>query len=140
MKSEAAFQRLLHSSSEVPRTPRPFIDRGRYPEEAGREEETQREGTPSDDELEIDDVPFAYKAPNATQPINIRGMKTPSGSIAGSVNGDDTNMQAETPSSSYGATAMDIDMVHFHVFFDENYYKLKTGCRTSGRPCSTRHL
>lgn len=120
VKSEAAFQRLIHSSSELPRTPRPIIDRGRYPEEAGREEETQREATPSDDELELDDTPFAYSAPSGTQPITIRGMRTPggsaansvSGSVAGSVNGDDLiGMSISEASSSNGTTPMDVDMV-----------------------------
>ncbi|RXW22585.1 hypothetical protein EST38_g3286 [Candolleomyces aberdarensis] len=120
VKSEAAFQRLLHSSSELPRTPRPVIDRGRYPEEAGHEEETQREATPSDDELELDDTPFAYSAPSGTQPINIRGMRTPggsaansvAGSVAGSVNGDElTGMSISEASSSNGYMPMDVDMV-----------------------------
>ncbi|TEB38947.1 hypothetical protein FA13DRAFT_1724890 [Coprinellus micaceus] len=123
VKSEAAFQRLIHSVSELPRTPRPLIDRGRYPEEAGHEEDTHREATPSDDEVELDDTPFAYNAPNATQPISIRGrgMITPSGSAAnsvagsvtGSVNGDDQLMCMSEASSSYNggaSTPMDVDM------------------------------
>lgn len=122
VKSEAAFQRLIHSSSDVPRTPRPFIDRGRYPEEAGHEEEAQREGTPSDDELELDDTPFAYNSSSGTQPINIirgRAMRTPggsaansvAGSVAGSVNGDDQTMSISEASSSFsGPAPMDVDM------------------------------
>ncbi|EAU92742.2 hypothetical protein CC1G_01787 [Coprinopsis cinerea okayama7 len=124
VKSEAAFQRLLHSNSELPippRTPRPFTDRGRYPEEAPvHEEETQREETPSDDELELDE-PFAFSAPpppaTGTQPINIVRQKTqtPAGSAAGSVNGDDASMLmsvSETSSSSFGGNnMMDVDMV-----------------------------
>lgn len=121
MKSEAAFQRLIHSVSELPRTPRPIIDRGRYPEEAGHEEDAHREGTPSDDEIGLDDTPFAFSAPNATQPISIRGrqggMMTPSGSransvagsVAGSFNGDDQTMSVSEASST--GTPMDVDMV-----------------------------
>lgn len=120
VKSEAAFQRLIHSASDVPRTPRPFIDRGRYPEEAGHED-TQRETTPSDDELDVDDTPFAYSTSTSTQPINIRGrgMRTPghsatnsvAGSVAGSFNGDDQTMSISEASSGYGGpSAMDVDM------------------------------
>ncbi|KAF8913061.1 hypothetical protein CPB84DRAFT_1760258 [Gymnopilus junonius] len=112
IKSEAAFQKLVASVSELPlqpRTPRSFVDRGRYPEEVGQEE-TTREETPSDDEPETEEGPFAFSAPSGTQPINIRRLThTPSGSIAGSVNGDDTGMSISETSSSFGATAMDVD-------------------------------
>ena len=152
VKSEAAFQRLIHSVSEIPRTPRPLIDRGRYPEEAGHEEDTHREGTPSDDEVELDDTPFAFNAPNATQPISIRGrqggMITPSGSaansvagsVAGSVNGDDQLMCMSEASSSYNggaSTPMDVDMVSIsfpHSWIDINSHCHPAPSRPLGRP------
>ena len=120
-KSEAAFQRLVASVSDLPiqpRTPRP-VDRGRYPEEAGKEEEATREDSPSDDEQEkTEEVPFAFNPHvTTTQPINIQRPSsrtiTPAGSIAGSiagsVNGDDAGMSISETSSSFGA-AMDVDM------------------------------
>ena len=118
MKSEAAFQRLLHSSSELPRTPRPLLDRGRYPEEAGNDDDVKREDSPSDDELELDE-PFAFSIPNPpthSQPINIIRHKTltPAGSAAGSVNGDEMGMlmSVSETSSSFGTSSMmDVDMV-----------------------------
>ncbi|KAJ7103297.1 hypothetical protein B0H15DRAFT_205877 [Mycena belliarum] len=101
VQSEAAFQRLLASGVELPRTPRTVADRGRYPEEAGHEE-FQREDTPSDDGEDNDSTytPF-YPVPNGSEPINIR---TP----AGSVNGDDINTMciSESPSLS----GMDVDV------------------------------
>ncbi|KAF9056572.1 hypothetical protein BJ165DRAFT_1522473 [Panaeolus papilionaceus] len=118
VKSEAAFQRLVASVSEwpaQPRTPRSFIDRGRYPEEAGHDEVT-REESPSDDEDEInEEAPFAFAPPpTGTQPINIAKPHTRSGSIAGSIsgsmNGDDTGMSISETSSSFGGIAMDVDM------------------------------
>ncbi|XP_006454034.1 hypothetical protein AGABI2DRAFT_113795 [Agaricus bisporus var. bisporus H97] len=85
VKSEAAFQRLITSCSDLPlqpRTPRPS-DRGRYPEEAGHED-NQREDTPSDDdENDETEEPFAFSAPGGTDPINIRKPVTPAGSIYG---------------------------------------------------------
>ena len=115
IKSEAAFQKLVASVSDLPaqpRTPRSFVDRGRFPEEAGHEE-TTREDTPSDDdEPDAEEGPFAFSAPTGTQPINIRRpTHTPSGSIASSINGDDAGMCISEASSSFGATAMDIDQV-----------------------------
>lgn len=112
VQSEAAFQRLLASGVELPRTPRTVADRGRYPEEAGHEE-FQREDTPSDDgdDNESTYTPF-QPIPNGSEPINIR---TP----AGSVNGDDINSMciSESPSLS----GMDVDVVSlpgisFHSF------------------------
>lgn len=103
----------MASCSELPaqpRTPRTFTDRGRYPEEAVREETTQEE-SPSDDESETEEGQFAFSALSGTQPINIQKGHTPSGSIAGSFNGDDLNMSISETSSSFGAAAMDIDMV-----------------------------
>ncbi|KAJ7926013.1 hypothetical protein B0H13DRAFT_1109586 [Mycena leptocephala] len=101
VQSEAAFQRLLASGVELPRTPRTVADRGRYPEEAGHEE-FQREDTPSDDgdDNESTYTPF-QPIPNGSEPINIR---TP----AGSVNGDDINSMciSESPSLS----GMDVDV------------------------------
>lgn len=107
VKSEAAFQRLITSCSDLPlqpRTPRTATDRGRYPEEAGHEE-SQREDTPSDDE-EGDglDEPFAFSASGGSEPINIRKPLTP----AGSVNGDGMTMSVSETSSD--SNAMEIDM------------------------------
>ena len=120
VKSEAAFQRLVTSVSELPlqpRTPRPSIDRGRYPEEAAQEEEITREDSPSDDdEPEVEEeVSFALNPPlTGTQPINIQRPAsrtiTPAASVAGSINGDDPGMSISETSSNFG-TAMDIDMV-----------------------------
>ncbi|KAJ6504385.1 hypothetical protein DFH09DRAFT_291620 [Mycena vulgaris] len=101
VQSEAAFQRLLASGVELPRTPRTVADRGRYPEEAGHEE-FQREDTPSDDGDDNDSTytPF-YPIHSGSEPINIR---TP----AGSVNGDDINTMyiSESP----GLSGMDVDV------------------------------
>ncbi|KAF7337447.1 hypothetical protein MSAN_02217600 [Mycena sanguinolenta] len=101
VQSEAAFQRLLASGVELPRTPRTVVDRGRYPEEAGCDE-FQREDTPSDDGDDNDSTYTPYHPlPNGSEPINIR---TP----AGSVNGDDINTMSisESPSLS----GMDVDV------------------------------
>ncbi|KAF8215974.1 hypothetical protein K438DRAFT_1954660 [Mycena galopus ATCC 62051] len=101
VQSEAAFQRLLASGVELPRTPRTVTDRGRYPEEADPEE-FQREDTPSDDGDDNDSVYTPFQPiPNGSEPINIR---TP----AGSVNGDDINTMciSESPSLS----GMDVDV------------------------------
>ncbi|KAF7307127.1 hypothetical protein MIND_00506100 [Mycena indigotica] len=98
VQSEAAFQRLLASGVDIPRTPRTVADRGRFPEEAVQDDLFQREDTPSDDD--DDDADFAI--PHGTDPINI---KTPAGSVAGSVNGDEMFV-AESPSLS----AMDVDV------------------------------
>ncbi|KAJ6575356.1 hypothetical protein B0H19DRAFT_638124 [Mycena capillaripes] len=101
VQSEAAFQRLLASGVELPRTPRTVADRGRYPEEAGHEE-FQREDTPSDDGDDNDSTytPL-YPLPSGSEPINIR---TP----AGSVNGDDINTMCI--SESPGLSGMDVDV------------------------------
>jgi hypothetical protein len=109
VKSEAAFQRLISSSTGLPtqpRTPRVAPDRGRYPEEAGQDEEPQREDTPSDDDDETDDAPFAFSASGGSQPISIQNPRTP----AGSSNGDDLYMSI-SESSSFGTVAMDVDLV-----------------------------
>ncbi|KDQ31041.1 hypothetical protein PLEOSDRAFT_173131 [Pleurotus ostreatus PC15] len=110
VQSEAAFQRLVASCSELPtqpRTPRNAHDRGRYPEEAGHEEDTQHEPE-SDDEDEGEDPTFTF-VPRGSEPININKPFTPSGSvagsIAGSINGDDISI-----CGSPGTVAMDIDI------------------------------
>jgi hypothetical protein len=124
VKSEAAFQRLVASCSELPaqpRTPRTFTDSGRYPEEAVREENTQGE-SPSDDESDTEEGQFAFSAISGTQPINIQKPLTPAGSIAGSFNGDDLNMSISETSSSFGAAAMDIDVVNVNSALFRAYY------------------
>ncbi|KAG5647541.1 hypothetical protein DXG03_008894 [Asterophora parasitica] len=108
VKSEAAFQRLITSCSDLPippRTPRVTADRGRYPEEAGREE-FQREDTPSDDEEQVVDIPSAFSSLGGSEPIAIKKPPTP----AGSLNGDDLSMMSTSESSSFGAAAMDVDL------------------------------
>lgn len=104
---------MVASVSDLPRTPRPLTDRGRYPEEAPPEEVT-REDSPSDDELEADEEPFSFVAPVATgtQPISIKRPRThtPAGSITSSINGDDNGMSISETSSSFGG-GMDIDAV-----------------------------
>ena len=100
VKSEAQFQRLVASCSDLPfppRTPRAASDRGRYPEEVPPEEAT-RENTPSDDE---DEDTFAF---GASEPIAITKPVTP----AHSVNGDEF-LLSESP----GGVAMDIDLVRY---------------------------
>lgn len=105
---------MVASVSELPRTPRPLTDRGRYPEEAPPEEAT-REDSPSDDELEADEEPFSFVAPlvaTGTQPISINRPRThtPAGSITSSINGDDNGMSISETSSSFGG-GMDVDAV-----------------------------
>ena len=112
VKSEAQFQRLVASFSELPmqpRTPRATSDRGRYPEEASEERDIQRCQTPSDDSdyEEADSIPFAF-APPTQEPITIR-TRTPAASVSGSLCGDD--IIANSP-----GTAMDVDMVRVPVF------------------------
>ncbi|KAG6333702.1 hypothetical protein ID866_5385 [Astraeus odoratus] len=101
VKSEAAFQRLIASYSELPtqpRTPRGPPNKGRYPEEAV-EEEFQREDTPSDD----DDVDAIF----AFDPLSEPSMTKPC-TPAQSVNGDDP---ATYSTGSPMAVAMDVDAV-----------------------------
>jgi len=122
VKSEAAFQRLVASVSDLPsqpRTPRAFPDRGRYPEEAGREEVTREETPSDDDEPAPEEVP-TNPPPSGSQPINIMQKSssrtiTPAASVAGSVYGDDAGMSISETSSSFGA-AMDVDMVRCVVY------------------------
>ena len=112
VKSEAQFQRLVASFSELPmqpRTPRAPSDRGRYPEEVSEERDLQRCQTPSDDSdyEEADSIPFAF-APPTQEPITIR-TRTPGASVSGSLCGDD--LSAHSPGA-----AMDIDMVRVLPF------------------------
>ena len=113
VKSEAQFQRLVASFSELPmqpRTPRASSDRGRYPEEVSEERGIQRCQTPSDDsdyEEEADSIPFAF-APPTQEPITIR-TRTPAASVSGSLCGDD--ISADSPGA-----AMDVDMVGAPIF------------------------
>jgi len=115
VKSEAQFQRLVASFSELPmqaRTPRASSDRGRYPEEVSEERDMRRCQTPSDDSdyEEADSIPFAF-APPTQEPITIR-TRTPAASVSGSLCGDD--ISADSPGA-----AMDVDMVRVplcHIF------------------------
>ena len=109
VKSEAQFQRLVASFSELPtqpRTPRASSDRGRYPEEASEDRDLQPCETPSDDSDydEPDGIPFAF-AGSTHEPITIR-TRTPAASVSGSLCGDD--LCVDSPGA-----AMDIDMVSF---------------------------
>ncbi|TFK77301.1 hypothetical protein BDN72DRAFT_37717 [Pluteus cervinus] len=108
VRSEAAFQRLVTSCSDLPlqpRTPRSVTDRGRYPEEAGQDDLLEREDSPSDDEDDADALDYAFSNPNGSELINIPKHYTP----ASSVNGDDLGMSI-AGSPSLGATAMDVDI------------------------------
>lgn len=102
VKSEAAFQRLLASCSDLPlqpRTPRAPSDRGRYPEEVG-DEELRRDGSPSDDDDDVD--PIFVLDPQGDH------MAAKPCTPAQSVNGDDP------PTSLMGSPmimAMDVDAV-----------------------------
>ncbi|KAF8273986.1 hypothetical protein EI94DRAFT_1562778 [Lactarius quietus] len=106
VKSEAQFQRLVASFSELPtqpRTPRAPSDRGRYPEEVSEDRDLQPCDTPSDDSDydEPDGIPFAFAAPTH-EPITIR-TRTPAASVSGSLCGDD-------PCADSPGAAMDIDL------------------------------
>ncbi|KAF7979389.1 hypothetical protein HWV62_42486 [Athelia sp. TMB] len=82
VKSEAAFQRLIASGSDLPlqpRTPRAASDRGRFPEEAGHEE-IHREDTPSDDESHGEDT-FAFL--QSSELLSTTKPCTPAGSVCG---------------------------------------------------------
>ncbi|KAH8119907.1 hypothetical protein DFH11DRAFT_15858 [Phellopilus nigrolimitatus] len=93
VKSEAQFQRLLASFSGLPpglghgRSARAASDRGRYPEEAGGDDEFQREDTPSDDGEDEDETSsltlFSNKGSNGSDPINITKPSTPVPNIFG---------------------------------------------------------
>ena len=110
VKSEAQFQRLVASFSELPmqpRTPRAPSDRGRYPEEVSEDRDVPRCQTPSDDsdyeDADTSTIPFPF-APPTQEPITIR-TRTPAASVSGSLCGDD--ITADSP----GGAAMDVDMV-----------------------------
>jgi hypothetical protein len=110
VKSEAQFQRLVASFSELPmqpRTPRATSDRGRYPEEVSEDRDVPRCQTPSDDsdyeDADTSTIPFPF-APPTQEPITIR-TRTPVASVSGSLCGDD--IIADSP----GGAAMDVDMV-----------------------------
>jgi hypothetical protein len=104
LKSEAAFQRLLASYSELPlqpRTPRAPSDRGRYPEEVGHED--SHDDPLSDDDDDDDDVESLFTFDAQSESINTKPC-TP----AQSVNGDDLSMSiTESPMG----VAMDVDPV-----------------------------
>lgn len=107
VKSEAAFQRLLASCSDLPlqpRTPRAPSDRGRYPEEVG-DEEVHREGSPSDDD--DDDVDAILLLDPQGEHMAAKPC-TPSHSV----NGDDPPMSLM---GSPMVMAMDVDAVWPHV-------------------------
>lgn len=104
VKSEAQFQRLLASYTGnplTPKTPRAPSDRGRYPEEAGDEEEVAVQSE-DDDELCEGSV-FDYNA--TTEAINISRKGTP----AQSISGDD--LYSWNPGSPVGSSYMDVDPV-----------------------------
>ena len=108
VKSEAAFQRLLASCSDLPlqpRTPRAPSDRGRYPEEVG-DEEVHGEGSPSDDDDDVDAI-FVLDPQSEQIPAKPRAC-TP----AQSVNGDDPPMSLM---GSPMIMAMDVDAVWVRV-------------------------
>lgn len=114
VKSEAQFQRLVASFSELPmqpHTPRAPSDRGRYPEEVSEDRDVPRCQTPSDDsdyeDADTSTIPFPF-APPTQEPITIR-TRTPVASVSGSLCGDD--ITADSP----GGAAMDVDLVR--VFF-----------------------
>ena len=105
LKSEAQFQRLLASYTGnplTPKTPRAPSDRGRYPEEAGDEENIAVQSEDDDDELGEGSV-FDYNA--TTEAINISRRGTP----ARSANGDDP--YSWNPGSPMGSSYMDVDPV-----------------------------
>ena len=107
VKSEAQFQRLVASFSELPmqpRAPRAPSDRGRYPEEVSEERGIEQCQTSSDDSdyEETDGIPFAFPQPTQ-EPITIR-TRTPAASVSGSLCGDD--IYADSPGA-----AMDVDAV-----------------------------
>jgi len=106
VKSEAAFQRLVASGTELPaqpRTPGPTPNRGRYPEEAVQDDFDDRETSPSDDDLELDEAFMPPPPPSSTEPISIRRPR--------SGMGYDMSLISASESSSFSGAPMDIDMV-----------------------------
>ncbi|KAF9786824.1 hypothetical protein BJ322DRAFT_678679 [Thelephora terrestris] len=105
LKSEAQFQRLLASYAGnplTPKTPRAPSDRGKYPEEAGDEEEV---AVQSDDDDELCDGSMFGYGTTTTEAINISRRGTP----AQSLNGDD--IYSWNPGSPAGSSYMDVDPV-----------------------------
>ena len=107
VKSEAQFQRLLASYTGnplTPKTPRAPSDRGRYPEEAGEEEDVAVQSDDDDDDELCQGSVFDYNT--TTEAINISRRGTP----AQSNNGDDPYMW--NPGSPVGSSYMDVDPVN----------------------------
>lgn len=105
LKSEAQFQRLLASYAGnplTPKTPRAPSDRGKYPEEAGDEEEV---AVQSDDDDELCDGGPMFGYATTTEAINISRRGTP----AQSISGDD--LYSWNPGSPVGSSYMDVDPV-----------------------------
>lgn len=115
LKSEAQFQRLVASYSNagfpinrnVPRTPRSWLDRGRYPEEA----------VVGDDDLNNDYESGSDDDENTTAPGSVHSVSvTPSGSGA-SISGGSGEDQPMTLDTSFtSGFMMDIDMVRKSLF------------------------
>ena len=104
LKSEAQFQRLLASYAGnplTPKTPRAPSDRGKYPEEAGDDEEVAVQS--DDDDEPCDGSMFGFAT--TTEAINISRRGTP----AQSMNGDE--MYSWNPGSPVGSSYMDVDPV-----------------------------
>lgn len=113
LKSEAQFQRLVASCSDLPlqpRTPRAPSDRGRYPEEADTEDHGREEAPSDDDDDDVSVLAPGFTFPPASEPINIAKPVTP----AQSVIGDDFSV--ESPSA-----AMDVDIVGAVLFHRETF-------------------
>lgn len=112
VKSEAQFQRLVASFSDLPPGLGPrssASNRGRFPEEVLDEDE-HKEDTSSDDG-EVDDsaasVYSSYKPQGGSDPINITKMSTPAQSMRGSPE-DTIGGVSESPG---GSNLMDVDTV-----------------------------
>jgi hypothetical protein len=118
VKSEAQFQRLVTSFSELPPGfgPRSSVsNRGRFPEEAQDEDEPKEDDTSSDDG-EVDDSAasvYSYKTAGGTEPINITKMTTPAQSMRGSPE-DTMGGVSESPG---GSNLMDVDTVSSNSLF-----------------------
>lgn len=110
VQSEAEFQRLLASVSDLPlslRTPRIPSDRGRYPEEAATDEYT-REDTPSDDGYLDEPTPTLWHSlGNSAEPMTI-GKSSASSS--------DAESALPLSTSPSGSGLMDVDMVRLALF------------------------
>lgn len=105
LKSEAQFQRLIASYSyndfppnkNIPRTPRSWSDRGRYPEEVGGDDDGGCDSASDDGEMA-----------NVASSVHSVSL-TPSGS------GEEQSMTIDT--SVAGGIMMDIDMASYHSVF-----------------------